>query len=288
MNSKKEIIILLPVYNDWASLNKLFRYIDNQAKKMSINFNALIVNDNSSKKSRLDIKNLKKIKKIEILNLKQNCGNQIAIAIGLRFLSKKKNISKIIVMDSDGEDSPFALNKMLEILDKNKEKFVFASRASRKENFILKFLNNLRLIFTFMMTGKYIDYGNFSCFNFSNLKKIINQKETYSAFCSSVTKFSKIIKVPVKKEIRYQGKSKANFKFLIMHSLNIINVFSFIFFLRSLFFIFVSFVFFKETDILYFVIVLFAILNCMNLYLIKTQKDAIYFNRFVKNTVQLK
>ena len=49
-------------------------------QKMSINFNALIVNDNSSKKSRLDIKNLKKIKKIEILNLKQNCGNQIAIA----------------------------------------------------------------------------------------------------------------------------------------------------------------------------------------------------------------
>ena len=94
MNSKKEIIILLPVYNDWASLNKLFRYIDNQAKKMSINFNALIVNDNSSKKSRFDIKNLKKIKKIEILNLKQNCGNQIAIALGLRFLSKKKIFQK--------------------------------------------------------------------------------------------------------------------------------------------------------------------------------------------------
>ena len=288
MNSKKKIIILLPVYNDWASLNKLFKYIDNQAKKISINFNALIVNDNSSKKSRLDIKNLKRIKKIEILNLKQNCGNQIAIAIGLRLLSKKKNISKIIVMDSDGEDSPFALSKMLDILSKNKEKFVFASRASRKENFILKFLNNLRLIFTFMMTGKYIDYGNFSCFNFSNLKKIINQKETYYAFCSSVTKFSKIIKVPVKKEIRYQGKSKANFKFLIMHSLNIINVFSFIFFLRSLLFIFVSFVFFKETYILNFVIVLFAILNCINLYLIRTRKEAFYFNRFVKNIVQLK
>ena len=84
-------------------------------------------------------------------------------------------------MDSDGEDSPFALHKMLKVLEKNKDKFVFASRASRKENFILKFLNNIRLIFTYLMTGKYINYGNFSCFNFSKLKKIVNRKRNF--FC---------------------------------------------------------------------------------------------------------
>ena len=87
---------MLPVYNDWASLNKLFKYINDQAKKMSINFNALIVNDKSSKKTHLKIKNLKKIIKIEILNLKQNCGNQVAIAIGLRSLLKRKIFQKLL------------------------------------------------------------------------------------------------------------------------------------------------------------------------------------------------
>ena len=288
MNSNKEIIILLPVYNDWASLNKLFKYINNQAKKISNNINVLIVNDKSSKKGHLNIKNLKKIKRIEILNLRQNCGNQVAIAIGLRSLIKKKNISKVIVMDSDGEDSPFALHKMLKVLKKNKDKFVFASRASRKENFILKFLNNIRLIFTYLMTGKYINYGNFSCFNFSKLKKIANRKETFSAFCSSVTKYSKVVKIPVKKEARYQGRSKANFKFLIMHSLNIINVFSYLVFVRSLFFIFIIFIFFKETKIFIFVFVLFFIINCLNLYLTRIQKDVFYFDKFVKNFIKLK
>ena len=71
-------------------------------------------------------------------------------------------------MDSDGEDSPFVLNKMLKILEANKDKFVFASRLSRHENFFLKFLNKIRLIMTFLLTGKYINYGNFSCFNFEN------------------------------------------------------------------------------------------------------------------------
>ena len=288
MNSNKEIIILLPVYNDWASLNKLFKYINDQAKKMSINLNALIINDKSSKKTSLKIKNLRKIIKIEILNLKQNCGNQVAIAIGLRSLLKRKNILKVVVMDSDGEDSPFVLSKMLKVLEKNKNKFVFASRASRKENLILKFLNNIRLIFTYIMTGKYINYGNFSCFYFNELKKIVNKKETFSAFCSSVTKYSKIIKVPVKKEARYQGKSKANFKFLIMHSLNIINVFSSLVFVRSLLLVFISFIFFKGTIIFIFIFVLLAILNCLNLYLIRTQKDVLYFDKFVKNIKKLK
>ena len=103
-------------------------------------------------------------------------------------------------MDSDGEDSPFVLDKMLKVLEKNKNKFVFASRASRKENLILKFLNNIRLIFTYIMTGKYINYGNFSCFYFNELKEIVNKKETFSAFVQVLRNIQKFIKVPVKKK----------------------------------------------------------------------------------------
>ena len=95
MNSNKEIIILLPVYNDWASLNKLLSILMIK-QKMSINLNALIVNDKSSKKASLKIKNLRKINKIEILNLIQNCGNQVAIAIGLRSLLKRKISQKLL------------------------------------------------------------------------------------------------------------------------------------------------------------------------------------------------
>ena len=85
-------------------------------------------------------------------------------------------------MDSDGEDSPFALHKMLKVLKKNKNKFVFASRASRKENLILKFLNNKINFYIYLMTGKYINYGNFSCFYFNELKKIVYKKKPFLHF----------------------------------------------------------------------------------------------------------
>ena len=47
--------------------------INKQFQKISLNFNVLIVNDNSSQKVNLNIKKLNKIKKIEILNLNKNC-----------------------------------------------------------------------------------------------------------------------------------------------------------------------------------------------------------------------
>lgn len=86
--------ILIPVYNDYRSLNKLLNKIDKlvvRKEKVQI----LIVDDCSSKKIFIDYLHLKNIKKIQILKLKRNFGSQIAIAIGLSFL-KKKNILSIL------------------------------------------------------------------------------------------------------------------------------------------------------------------------------------------------
>ena len=45
----KKIIILIPVYNDWESLNKLLSEINENIKSFSdINFECLIVNDAST------------------------------------------------------------------------------------------------------------------------------------------------------------------------------------------------------------------------------------------------
>jgi len=45
----KKIIILIPVYNDWESLNKLLSEINENIKSFNdINFECLIVNDAST------------------------------------------------------------------------------------------------------------------------------------------------------------------------------------------------------------------------------------------------
>lgn len=291
MNLKKKII-LMPVYNDWASLNKLLKNINSQARKMYTKFNIFIVNDNSTKKIKIISKNLSQINNIEVLNLSKNMGNQIAIGVGLKYLRRKKNISEIIVMDSDGEDSPFKLNKILDILKKNKECFVFASRLKRNENFFLRFLNNIRLIFTLFLTGKYIDYGNFSCFNSKNLKKITDKKENFLAYCSHATNLFNIIKVPIKKDLRYLGNSKANFRFLLGHSLNIISIFYFRVILLSFLYLLIFFVFaFYEIInmnifLIFLILILFFNFNIFNR--IISQRDMLYYNKYIIDIIKIK
>ena len=52
----------------------------------------LIINDNSSDKLKLELKNLKVFKNIKVLSLNKNLGSQISIAIGLSYLKKVKEI----------------------------------------------------------------------------------------------------------------------------------------------------------------------------------------------------
>ena len=78
----KNHLFLLPVYNDWKSLNILLMKIDEEIKKKSSFANILIINDNSSVNIDISTVLFKNIKKLEIVTLKENLGSQRSIAIG--------------------------------------------------------------------------------------------------------------------------------------------------------------------------------------------------------------
>ena len=90
MNIPKHII-LVPVYNDWKSLNKLLTNLNKVFKNTNDYTNeVLIINDHSTDKINIKKNNLSYIKKITVITLKKNLGSQRAIAIGLLYLRKKK------------------------------------------------------------------------------------------------------------------------------------------------------------------------------------------------------
>ena len=81
MNTPKHII-LVPVYNDWKSLNKLLYQLNEVFRNYKKFKNEiLIVNDDSSEKINIKKNNLLFIKKITVITLKKNLGSQKAIAI---------------------------------------------------------------------------------------------------------------------------------------------------------------------------------------------------------------
>ena len=79
-------VILIPSFNDWDCLNLLIPKIDQTLKNVIEEVSILVVNDGSTKKNNLSFKKNLNLKKIEVLNLKNNVKAQIAIATGLIFL----------------------------------------------------------------------------------------------------------------------------------------------------------------------------------------------------------
>ena len=288
----KNCAILIPTFNDWQSLNKLISKINNNTRVIAKNVSIYVVNDGSTKKQELKVKKLKKIKKIKIINLKKNLGSQISISLGLNLLKKMKVNSDIIVMDSDGEDNPNKIPLMLSLLKDNQDKIIVASRAQRKETFFLKFLNILRLVLTFLLTGKYMNYGNFSAFKSNKLKNFSEKKDLLLAYCAGITKNMNILKTPINKEYRYFEKSKVNFTFLFFYSLRILSIYRFNVLINSLILIFLSIYinkyFLDITNILNMISLSLIFLNIIIFYLYNFEKNIFFYKKFIKNVTNIK
>lgn len=288
----KKIYIVLPTYNDWKSLEKVLEILNLRLKNLKKDIYILIINDCSKEKFK-KTKNFKNFKKIIVLNLKKNLGSQKAIYVGLKYLQKKiKDYNNVIIsiLDSDGEDDPRALKKLIQITERKKDFFIFASRKGRTENKFLKILNKARLYITLILTGKFINFGNFSSFPSSLLKRITLNDDIFLAFSSGVAKnYSKLFLYNVKKNKRFYDTSKVNFKFLIIHSIKIISVFYKVVFLRT--FLIMSFLLLISKNNFYssyIIVFTFLLLNILLFLISWVGKPKQKISNFIKSISSIK
>ena len=251
-----ENIIIIPIYNDWKSLNKLLVEI-NQTLNHTDLCKVLIVNDSSTQKINIQSKNLNKIKEIKVLTTTRNLGSQKSICIALNYLKRLNDNFYITIMDGDGEDNPSEIKKMLNTAKKWGDCVVTSHRKDRNENIIIKFSYKIHLIISFFLTWHWVSFGNFSCFNSSNLNKI-NLHDVWYAFSAGVLKNCKIKKLYASRQKRYFESSKVNFLKLIEHSGRIISVFYKRMFLSSLLLIFVIWLFASQFNFLLYVSIIFV------------------------------
>ena len=248
----KKYIILIPVYNDWKSVFKLFGNIDSQIVDLEADFSILVVNDGSTE----EIPKLKfafqNIKSIRIMNMKKNRGHARCFASGLKFLTEKEDFDYIILMDGDGEDRPEELTLLFNQSKENPLKTVTADRTRRSEGLFFKFSYLCHKILTYIFTGKLIKFGNYSCLPNAVATKLAKQKSIWSSFSGSVTKVAlDKISIPSIRGLRYFGPSKMNFSSLLTHSFSIIAVFKQTVIVRStLFLIFYLFFIFNKISII--------------------------------------
>ena len=215
--------ILIAVYNDWSSLDILLGEIYKKLNQtVWKNYEVYIVNDAST--IEIPEKNKRKIK---VINLFNNIGSQGAISIGVKYIQKKiDDMTHLLIMDSDGEDKPEDIVRLLDECKINENKIVFARRQKRRESILFRALHfTYKKIFK-MLIGKDLDFGNFSCMTKANLNKIVNINNLQTHYSASILR-SKIpfSKIDCEKGFRIEGSSKLNFWKHFAHALMSLSVF---------------------------------------------------------------
>ena len=258
--------VLVPLYNDWQSLLKLLENIDNQINNLNYVFSIVVVNDGSTEKGPNNFPNYSKINSIKVINLKENVGHARSIAIGLKYIFENDDFDYIIPMDSDGEDRPDEIKDLIKKIEPHSDLPIVCERVKRSEGIFFKFCYFLHKLITFTFTGKSIKFGNFTCLPKAMVKRMINEKATWSSFSGALTKTSKIkIGIPSERGSRYFGPSKMSFKNLIVHSFAIIAVFKYNVLIRStLFFLIYLFLIHENISVItllpLFLIIIFNLL----------------------------
>ena len=231
-------IILIPIYNDRESLKLLIDNINNEIKDLNHDISLVVINDASSQQIIDTYPNIENISSIEIINMKENRGHARCIGAGLKYIFEKKEFDYVIPMDGDGEDRPEEIKNFIELSKQNSEKSIVGERVKRSEGLIFQACYQFHKFLTFAFTGKSIKFGNFTCLSKITVKKMLEEKATWSSFSGSLKKVeSDLLSTPSMRGKRYFGPSQMSFFNLLKHSLSIISVFRKTVLIRSALFI---------------------------------------------------
>jgi polyisoprenyl-phosphate glycosyltransferase len=229
-SSEEPVVVLLPLYNDWESLELLLVNLDGEFTRHGIDARVLVVDDGSHYQPGEMFRSAppKSLSRIEVLTLRRNLGHQRAIAIGLAYVEQHIESPSVVVMDSDGEDSPTDVPRLLERFAREEEsKIVFAERTRRSETLTFVVFYRLYRWLHLLLTGVHVRVGNFSVIPRSRLESLVTVSELWNHYAAAVFKSRQPrCSVPTQRAKRLSGHSRMNFVELVIHGLSALSVFS--------------------------------------------------------------
>ena len=224
----KKFTILIPIFNDWESLEKLLHEInDSIADIKNVQFDCVVVNDCSTIKNK-KIKIPPQINSIKTIHMSKNKGHARCNAFGIKYLSENTDLDYLILMDGDGEDRPEEIKLLVDKVLGGRDKSVVAKRIKRSEGFLFQMLYRIHKYITLLTTGKLINFGNYSCLTKSDIKKLSVKASLWSSYSGTFKKnIEDYNEVNSIRGMRYFGPSQMSLFRLIIHSLSIIAVFKY-------------------------------------------------------------
>ncbi|MEM6549703.1 MAG: glycosyltransferase [Pseudomonadota bacterium] len=227
MDRFESVAVVMPVLDDWPSLAKLISDVEDLRGPDSPRFVYVAADDGSRNGFADSDEDLPYGVELHVVKLKANQGHQRAIALGLAYVERSLHVEAVVVMDSDGEDLPTDVYRLINQAQANPGALVCAKRAKRSEGLAFRLCYTLyRWVFQ-MLTGKTINFGNFSLIPTERLPNILYNQGIWNNLAATMLRSRvPMIFEPTERGSRYFGESRMNFVGLVLHGISVISVFS--------------------------------------------------------------
>ncbi len=236
-SEKLRLAVVTPVFNDWASFRVLAGALDDLAPAWDADVTLLAIDDGSTEPDDPSswAHRIRNLQRIEIIALACNLGHQRAISVGLCEVASRKHFDAVVVVDSDGEDQPSDVGRLIEAHRGARSAVIGASRSKRSEGPAFRALYRVYKVLFKLLTGKVIDFGNFCLLPADIVGRLIFMPELWNHLAAAVVRSRlQLVRVATQRGTRYAGRSSMNLVSLIMHGLSAISVFTDVLFVRIL------------------------------------------------------
>ncbi len=224
---------MIPVFNDWAVLRLVLPQIEQALAAADVPAEIIVVDDGSSDRvESADVvakpEALQAVQRIDVLRLRRNLGHQRAIAIGLAWIERRRPAGAVVVMDSDGQDAPTDVPRLLAACaEADWEPVVFAERTRRAESFSFVVLYHLYRLLHAILTGRGVRMGNFSVVPRRRLSSLSVTGELWNHYAAGVIRSRQPVKfLSTNRSPRLVGEGTMNLTSLVIHGLSGLSVWS--------------------------------------------------------------
>lgn len=223
--NNNDLIIVTPIYEDVKASSELFRELK---KVFSSNIFIVAVDDGSVKQpfdvSVIQTAGLHGV----VIKLNRNLGHQRAISIGLGYVAEHMSQhQKVVIMDSDGEDTPASIKDLIKPLDDSSVDVVVAHRKSRVESINFKAFYVFYKFIFYLLSGRKISFGNFMALKHNAVKRLSSMHE-FGIHVAGAVLLSRlrVQLLPIDRGPRYAGRSHMNFVGLVLHGFKGLMIFA--------------------------------------------------------------
>jgi hypothetical protein len=226
--SKRGCWIVSPMLRDTESFNRLRKETAEACIEsgLDLEIHHLVIDDSAG--TDPEVKQLLDMTNVDVLTPPFNLGHQRAIVYGLRHLALDlPDDDLVITMDSDGEDQPTDVPRLISALDDDAVVLALAQRTKRSEPLSFRVMYIFYRLMFRVLTGTTVRSGNFAAQRADSLATTINHPSFDLCYSSTLLALRRpTAQVPCARGHRFAGQSRMNTYALMAHGVRMLLPFS--------------------------------------------------------------